>query len=201
MKVLIVIIVAVIILAGGSYLFLSQKISSPSSTGTNVISPLPTSDISDLQQGGSSYKDSQNVYTFLYPSNYTLDESDKQHIRIYKKGATQKGQTEMYDGVLMVFETINLNGSTLSNWIDNNIKTTTADGTLHVIEPKKAFKVGNYSGFTYTTRGLGEATYYVLQKDSGSPYAVSVTTAVNDPEKVGFQEEVNKILATIQILK
>lgn len=201
MKNIPIIFILILIGVGGYFLLNPKPKTAPSQENTTSTTPAPTIDNNDLMQGGSSYSDVNGLYTFLYPSDYKLDIADPVHIRIYKYGATQTGQTEMYDGVLIVFEDINLGNKSLSQWVDDNIKTTTADGTLKIIEPKKSITINNYPGFTYSTQGLGEAKYYVLQKDSSSKNAVVITTAVMDPKNVGFQKEVDKTLSTLQLLK
>ncbi|MDO8269660.1 MAG: hypothetical protein Q7T54_03255 [Candidatus Levybacteria bacterium] len=200
-----IVIVAIIL---GSIYYLS-RIAKPLTTGNNTptspvtenINPQPTIDNSDLRAGGSSYLDSQGVYALLYPADYKLDTQDKQHIRIYKTGATQKGQTEIYDGAMIVIEVVDLQRKSLQEWGDNHLKKVIADGTSEIIEPKKSMMLNNYPGFTYKIRGLGEATNYVLQKDILSNYAILITTSVNDPQNVGFQKEVDKTLSTLEILK
>jgi hypothetical protein len=201
-----IVIGALIIIAIGAYFLIPKKSQTtttpvPTSESMTSTTPAPTVDNSDLMQGGSSYKDTSGFYTFLYPNDYKLDTSDPIHARIFKTGATQTGQTEMHDGVLMVFEVVDLGEKTLKTWVDDNIKATTADGTLKVIEPVTAAKINNYPGFTYKTQGLGEAKYFVLQKDGDSKNALVITTSVQDPKNVGFQTDVDKVLSTIQLLK
>lgn len=208
MKIIGLIAVVVVTLLVGSYFLTSSRNNTP--TPSSRIGPFPTdieqqvqptSDTSALRAGGSSYLDSEGIYNFLYPPDYKLDTSDEVHIRIYKAGATQTGQTEMYDGVLVVFETINRGNQTLEQWVDNNIKNSTADGTLKIINPKKATTINGYPGFTYRTQGLGEAEYYVFAKDDSSKNALVITTAVNDPKNVGFENEVKTILSTVELFK
>ena len=169
---------------------------------TEIIRPEPSIDNSDLKQGGSSLSDPAGVYSILYPSDYTFDsQNNGQHQRIYKAGSTQKGQTEMYDGVIMVFEVIMLDNQTLSDWVDNTLKQTTADGTSEVVEIKKPIQINSQPGFTYATRGLGISTYYIVQKNSQSNYAALIATSVNDPQNIGYQKEVDKILSTLEVQK
>lgn len=191
---------------GGRTQSLSQQTSTVTPSPTVYASPaagLTTSPTgTDLGAGGSSYRDSQGVYTLLYPNDYKQEIIEEgKYFRVYKTGATQQGQTEMYDGVIFHVETVPLNGQTLEQWVDAHIKTQTADGTSELIEPKKLIRVNNYPGFTYTMRGLGESKYTLIQKDEASDFAINITTAVNDPENVGFQAEVDAIFASIQMLK
>lgn len=206
--VIIGVIVVVLILGALSYRFFAntpptQTTLSPTITEqqNNLPTAAPTVQQA-LEQGGSSYLDPQGVFSFLYPNSYTQDlQNDGKMVRVYMRGATQKGQTEMYDGVIVLYEGINLKNVTLSEYIDAQLKNMTADGTMTITQPKKALTLNSYPGFTYSAQGLGEATHYLIQKDKNSPYAVEITTSVMDPEKVGYQEEVNAILAKTQILK
>ena len=204
------VIVGIFIIAFGAYLIYTKSIPpKPLAEIIPVISPTKAvevqadADISNnLKQGGSSYLDKAGVYSFLYPDDYVLDQQpDGLHTRISKKGVTQKGQTEMYDGVIMVFDSVATNGKTLATFVDDSIKQLTEDGSVSVVTPKEPIKIGSYSGYMYVVRGLGEANYYVIQKDADSENAVIITTLVADPEKVGYQKEVNSILSTIQLLK
>jgi hypothetical protein len=199
-------IVALLVVVAGAYSFSNQ---SKLDTLTNKVAKTqPTNTPSGVMNndsmaaGGSSHLDTKGVYSILYPNDYAIDTQDNgRYTRIFKRGATQKGQTEMYDGVIIVFETIELKGKPLSQWVDDNIKTSTADGTIKIIEPKKNITINTYPGFTYKTRSLGEAKYYVLQKNSTSPYAVVITTSVSDPENIGFQKQVDQILSSMTLLK
>jgi hypothetical protein len=208
MKVLMLIVLLILFGIAGYFLFVNKQATAPSSTGSAIPSPTQpvTSqapvDTNDLRAGGSSYRDPQGMYVFLYPSDYTQDEQNNgKMIRVYKLGPSQKGQTEMYDGVNVMFESVDLQQQTLEQWVDTSIQTATADGLSEIVEPKKKITQNSYPGFTYTLQGLGEAKFYVLQKDASSNYAVVVTTSVMDPQNVGFQQQVDKILATLEILK
>lgn len=209
--VLAVIVIVLIVGAGGlAFMFRQGNVINapvPSADTNSLALPNPSgendaSSTADLQAGGSSYLDPKGVFSFLYPNDYRLDhEGGGQYTRISKLGPTQRGQTEMYDGVLVVFESVDLGGKPLEQWVDESIKTSTADGTSEVIQAKSPVTVNNYKGFTYTLRGLGESKYLVLQKDSQSDFAVSIVSAVYDPSNQGFQSQVSGILNTLQILK
>lgn len=203
-------IVVIIFVAAGAYILISQRQqqngtqNSPQTTQTAPEEVVPTENqrVADLQAGGSSYRDPESIFVLLYPNDYQMDtQGNGDHVRFFKRGATQTGQTELFDGVLMVFETENIGNQSLSDWVDARIQSSTADGTLEVIEPKKSITLNGAPGFTYKTRGLGEAEYYVVQKDANSQNAVVITTSVNDPENVGYQAEVDAALSTVQLLK
>lgn len=207
MKNLALIFAVLLIALGATSYILSTVIKKdiPEVTNTTSSSPLPTSftvDTKDLQQGGASFADPNGIFTILYPIDYKIDQQNNgKQTRIYKMGPTQQGQTEMYDGVILVFEGVSLSGMKLDKWIDESIKNATADGTTEIIEDKKPTQYNKYPGFTYKLRGLGEFQYIVMQKDTQSDHAVVITVLIADPQNIGFQKEVDQIINTLQILK
>jgi hypothetical protein len=176
----------------------------PTSSPAGIMSPAtsPTPDTRELEQGGSSYLDSQGVYSFLYPNNYTLDAPNNDpHVRIYKRGESQRPQSEMSDGVLIALETISLENKSLSSWVDTQIQEATQNQASEVVRAKTTTSLNGYPGYTYEISGLGSSTYTVIQKDPTSPYALSITYLVADPTQKDYQQEVEKILATIKLIK
>jgi hypothetical protein len=202
-------IALLIVIGGAGYFFFAQNnktpvasLEQPVSQAPVVATTTPTQKQNELMAGGNSYLDPKGVFTLLYPNDYKQDmQGNGQYVRFFKTGATQRGQTEMYDGVLLVFEVVNLGDKKLSAYVDDKIKESTADGTLQVIRPKTSTTVNNYPAYTYATRGLGEATYYAVQKDPQSKNAVVIAIAVHDPEQKNYQKEVDSTLATLQLLK
>ena len=156
--------------------------------------------IEALRTSGKSYLNPQGLFSFLYPKDYIQDLQGEKIVRIYKKGPTQKGQTEMYDGVILTLEPITIDKD-LNSWVEDYIHNQTQDGTSQLVEEKSELSINNYPGYTFKLRGLGESEYYVLQKDTASKNALVITMMVADPTKQGFQEEVNNIISTIQLLK
>lgn len=156
-----------------------------------------------VKEGGIKYTDPTNTYSFLYPSDYKVSsENEGQHIRLLKIGATQKGQTEMYDGVLIVFELVELkDGQTLEQFVDVKIADSIKDGTVSIVEPKKDSRINKYSGFEYTANGLGEHKTIIVNKDKTSQTAVVISMLIADPKNVGFQQEADAILSTLELLK
>jgi hypothetical protein len=208
-KILSIILIVVILGGISGYMFLSQRKTSISidniSPTPNTIQPSPSfseeKEKNDLQSGGSSYLDTAGIFSFLYPNDYTLDTQDPKHIRIYKKGDTQRPQSEMSDGALLVFEPVTLQGKSLETFVDTRIKESTADGTSEIIEAKKTITHTTYPGFSYSLQGLGTSQNLVLQKDKNSPNAVVITYSISDPQNKGYQKEVDAVLASIKLLK
>lgn len=175
---------------------------SADSSPTQSVTTSPTNSASvDLGAGGSSYLDEKGVYSVLYPNDYTLDTQDPKHIRIYKRAESQRPQGEISDGVLMVFESVDLQGKSLESLVDTRIKEATADGSSQVSQSKKAITIDTYPGFSYSLKGVGSSQNFILQKDGASPYAVILTYAVNDPDQKGYQKEVEAVVSSLKLLK
>jgi len=135
----------------------------------------------------------------LYPNDYTLDESDPIHIRIFKRGPSAREQSEITNGVLMVFESVILKDQTLEELTDERIQESTKTGTI--TQEKKAILLGTYPGFTYQTGGFGEATHLILQKDTNSQSAIIISYTINDPTNKNYSDEVAAILSTLELYK
>ena len=204
-KALVVLLIVLAILAV-LYFYLNNKndiatTENSSQTPNERIENANPEAVSDLERGGSSFSDPDAIFSVLYPGEYKQDTQGENQYRIYKQGPTQTGQTEMYDGVIINFETIDLGDQSLSDWVDSRITLSTQDGTSELIKEKTEIKVNNYPGYAYTLRGLGEYETLVIQKDSNSDFAVGITTLIADPGDLGFAQEFENILSTITLLK
>lgn len=193
-----------ILVASGHFFFTQNKkyLSRNSDTELKVLPAEDTNFIKNTETKILSYTDPKEVFTFKYTTDYTIDaQKDGKYIRLSKIGQTQKGQTELYDGVNLVFEKFDLNGKTLMQYVNAALKESEADGNVEVIETPKPFTQNGYSGFTYTTINLRSSQHIALQKDSESNFAVSITKSVEDPRNMGYKTEVDTILSTIELLK
>lgn len=199
----IVVAILVLVLAGtGLYVIVSKNknvATQPSPSISLQVSADPKL-VDTLKQGGSSYSDPNGTYVFLYPSEYKIDtQNNGQFVRIYKTGPTQKGQTEIYDGVIMTFETQNLSGKSLKLWTEDYIKSATGE-TSDLIKDKEEILINNQPAYSFILRGLGEHQYYSVSK-TNSEHVIVTASNVSDPGNLGFQEEVNAILTTLEILR
>lgn len=199
-KEIIPVIIILILTGAGFFIFKNQNQIAPTPSPSASPSSTTTSGI-DLGSGGSSYSDKNNIFTLLYPNDYIIDTDDPLHIRIFKRAPTQRPQSEISDGALMVLESIDLKGSSLESWVDERIKQSIADGTSEITEAKKSVTQNGYPGFHYAIRGLGISQNLILQKDKNSKYGVMITYFVSDPKNIGYQKEIDAILASLNFLK
>lgn len=200
-KALLGFVVIVIIIIGG-YFLLNNRPSAPTISPSPTIEVTPSPEETDLRLGGSSYRDPDGVFVLLYSNNYVMDtQNEGAQVRFIKRGETQRPQSEISDGALVVVEKFTLEGQTMSDWVDARIKQATTDESFQITQEKRATTINGQPAFTYTIRSLGESQTYVLQKDENSDNVVVVTTLVADPKNVGYQAEIDALLVTVEVLQ
>lgn len=192
-------LLALILIVGvGFYARSNQKETRPTGLEQSAQLANTPSPQTKLALSANTYHDPNNMFTFSYSDGYTLDTQDPLHIRVYKRAETQRPQSEMTDGVLLVFEPIKLQGVSLETWVDERMKTTTTDGMTKIREAKQSITQNEYSGFYYATEGLETSQNMILQKTTDSDYAVMISYVVNDPEGRGYKDEVSAILSSVK---
>jgi multidrug resistance efflux pump len=208
---LIVVVIVIIAIAAGAYIY-TNKTSAPPAQSTQtqnqIITQTPSGTAAEvpvandqLLAGGNSYLDKNNIFSILYPTDYVQDMDGENVTRFYKRGDSQRPQSEMTDGVIVTIQTEPLNGMTLEQKVDDAIKQSTAGGMAELTSPKAPVTVNNQQGFTYKIRGLGESTYVALQKNDNPQNAVTVVYAVMGEKQQEYQQQVDSMLSTLQILK
>lgn len=143
-----------------------------------------------------TYRDSNSCYTFKYPSNLSLDLENG--VVLTLSGPTQEQNTEIYDGIYLHFSLpLNLEGKTLGQYIDSGIEEAKIVGQM--LKPKQEITNNGIKGFTYTFQGLGIFEHFVLQSEDHK-CAVDITNGTVDPTNQGFQNTVDQILSTLEII-
>lgn len=149
---------------------------------------------------GEVYTEPNGIYTINYPSDYTLEE-DGSYVRLYKRADAQRPQGEISDGVLIVLESIDLGDQTLEELVDSRISQAEADGSAELMQAKLAAVINGYPGFSYELSGFGGSEYLLIQKNSESDFALSITFLVSDPQQRGYQMELDSILSSLKLNK
>lgn len=204
-----VLIIVILLLAAGTLLFfVSNRPAQPSLTTDTEVTTSPTvdtslsgtPDTSALRAGGSSYRDPDGMYTFLYPSDYVLDEQGENRVRIYKRAPSARPQGEMTDGVILEFETVRLQGQTLQQWIAARVNQSDPDDTLPLAERSQATVLNTYPGYIYAVSDSGDTSQIVVQRTAGADTAVNIMTLIQDPQGNNYRREVDAILSTLELL-
>jgi hypothetical protein len=141
-----------------------------------------------------SYDNPRYGFAMRYDPTLTVEEDQGTGVRFWKWGPTQRGQTELYDGIMLSIRPV-----PAPDGVDRYIAAQTAqikengtiteelhDGVLNGM-PTKEF------GFT----GLGDYRFIFLPVDAGS--LLEITSITPDPTAAGFRASVEAMLSTLEL--
>ncbi len=170
--------------------------SSVGRTGPNCeFAPCPSDAASAISEDWITI--SNLSYSFSYPPDFTIREVDGSSV-VSKLGPTQKLGTEMYDGVMVQFRAVDLEGQPLADFVEAQIAADKNNGISTVVDAKQPITIKGYTGFSYVVEGMGTFTQNYIQAE-GSNQALEVIYLVADPSQQNFQSSVDQILNTIQL--
>ncbi len=194
---ILLIIVAVALVAGGAYYLgkSGNKIIPQNQTVNPTNQPI---NIADEISNWKTYTDLSNRFSFKYPANVTLDTNRSDGVALFLKGPTQREQTEIYDGLFIRFIAGSLEGKTVKEKAELDIKNDEDNQLGKTLLYPTIVKINDIEGYKVRTSGLGEATSYYLPLDN-SRYLL-IVDATNDPKGLGFQKIVDQILSTLKLL-
>jgi len=151
----------------------------------------------DLMLDWKTY--STSTYLFKYPSDIELKEHGASTVALSKWGPTQKADTEFYDGISLIFNPREIPNTTLEDHIQEQVDGIIMLGLGEIMSGPDPITINNYSGLTYTTKGLGINKTIVVQADNGT--TMEITDSTVDPGNLGFVDTVNQILSTFEFLE
>lgn len=170
----------------------SQVLAPPT---TPTITPTPTT---DLTASWKTY--STSTYRLQYPSDMTVDEGEASTLVLSKWGPTQKGETELYDGILLGFQPFELPNINLESYVQGKIDYIKMAEIE--VSGQSPTSIGNYTGLTYTAYGgNGLGTRYIYLQSSGKIMIVEIEDSTNDPTNQGFQQTADKIISTFEFIE
>lgn len=160
-----------------------------------------------------TYEVKEYGFRFKYPptAEVRVQESHPPIYVIFQKGPTQRGQTELYDGLNLVIEvrtkpTIEQNGVNVSQPLKEvlatSIEQSTSDGTTQLTQPITPLTNRRFSGYSYTLRGLGEWTTIATDLITAPGMYLAITNGGVDPEgKTTFAEMGDTIINSIDFVE
>jgi len=138
-----------------------------------------------------------DLYVINYPKDMKAEKMNPTSSRIYKSGPTQKGQTEMYDGIIITIETItNSTNQTLGVFADIKSKEDHAE----IVERPKNISLNGISTIKYRLRGLGEYDNYILESKDKAAF-IHIVVLAEHPTKAGFKQLAIEIVNSISLKK
>jgi hypothetical protein len=164
-----------------------------------------TSSGTTVPAGWQTYAAAEFGFKFSYPptAEVRVQESYPPSYVVFQKGPTQQGQTELYDGLNVIFQPQQKADSslTLNQVLANYLSQQTTDGTTQVIQPLRPTTINSIPGFTYTIRGLGEFTTVAFELPQEG-YYLAITNGSSDPQGVTtFAEMSQTIINSVELVK
>lgn len=148
----------------------------------------------DIPEGWKLYSNDEIGFSMYYDGSLTLQEDTKDDVRFYKQGPTQRGQTEMYDGLIVSVRKVSvLNGGQV--YIDDQIEQYKNVGNITV--PLHESKLNGISVKEYSASGLGDATIIFVPIDDRA--LLEVSCMAPDPTNAGFQKTIDLMFSTFEL--
>lgn len=143
-----------------------------------------------------SYSSNFAGFSINYDPTLTLKEDTKTDIRFYKWGPTQRGQTEMYDGIILsIRKVVVTDGGKV--YIDSQIEQFKNVGTI-----TKSLREGKLNGIVvkeFSASSLGD--FNVIFVPVNDQTLLEISYMIPDPTGAGFQGVIDTMLSTFRIVK
>ena len=159
-------------------------------TGTSQ----PVANKSEVGENWKQYSSNNIGFSIKYDSSLIVSEEENNTVRLYKYGPTQRGQTEMYDGIILTVRRVSLTNSAQS-YIDAQMEGFKNDGTITV--PLHDEKLNGISVKAFSGSGLGDFNLMFVPVNDQTLLEISYMAP--DPTNAGFQKTVEMMLSTFQL--
>ncbi|MGD8744441.1 MAG: hypothetical protein PVJ52_02510 [Candidatus Woesebacteria bacterium] len=202
-------ILLIALLGGVGYYFYSQTSETQEPTPQPLTTlPSPPATTAPTKQPESRFETStqwaeyvseDSTYSFSYPDDMDLTQQGES-VNLGMWGPTQQEGTELYDGISLNFTSGPLVGLSLMELVDTKVAEATESGVSELVEPVGQETFDSLSGYTFVIRGLGEYRYHYLTNTDKEVY-IEISVLTVDPGNLGFQETVDRILASVEIIQ
>lgn len=163
---------------------------------TDVASPSAETEV-PVPVGWQQYQNPAFGFSMYYPADVQIADRGPEGIQAFEQGPTQKGQTEMYDGINVSIKTGSRTGDLMTFVQSEQTRIKTEPSTIEVGEITQR-TIGPYTGYQFTVRTIGDGTYVYLPKGDDGYYRVVDGTL--DPSNVGFATTVETMISTLKSL-
>jgi len=210
-KAFLFILVFVIILFAGGYVFLQQtttpaRNTSQSDAGGEIPRPTKPQNLDTVtaaSKAADTIPTSWNTYTsteyrfsISYPSS-VLHATTQEGERFYQLGASQSQGTELYDGISVVIRSGSLSGKSFAQWVDENYADIKNDPVQPRVGEKKPVVIAGKEGIAFTVSSLGDRVMIYLPKGNNQFLEISNGTVEPADSQQGFQKTVDQMLSSI----
>lgn len=147
--------------------------------------------------GWKQYESPRYGFLIYHPPDVEVIDRGTEGIHFLKKGPTQAGETELYDGLAVFISAGTQTGGleSIAKQEHTKLENEPTTSEISAVIPRK---VGDITGYEFTIRSVGERTYLFLPKENGYFKVVDSTA---DPTGAGFKETADTMLTTLHEVK
>lgn len=171
-----------------------DNIPSPTPTLLPTNTPTPTPKL-DLPEDWETYKSESHGITLRHPDNMQVNQNQDGSVSFTLLGPTQAEGTEVYDGIILNFNTGIYEFNAFNEFVINKHNEQKNDPIISEVSDIEEVKINEKTGYKFSIFGLGKFTILYLPMENNRYLRISML--VEDPENQGFQNTVNTILSSI----
>lgn len=147
-----------------------------------------------VPESWKEYKNNTAGFSLRYDPTLTIQEDQDSNIRFFKWGPTQKGETEMYDGIILGVRRVAVSDGGAAH-IRSVIEQ--FENVGRITDPLHESILNGLPVKKMSASGLGDFTLIFVPV--GPSAILEISYMVPDPTGVGFQKTVDLILSTLRV--
>ncbi len=140
------------------------------------------------------YTNSAIGFSIRHDPDLRFSQRSASDVSFYMLGPTQKGETEMYDGMNISFRKVRFSGA-IADYMQQEEGQFAAVG--QITAPLHDTQLGHVSAKTFNASTQGDFTIIFVPVDDSS--LIEIAYLDPDPGKLGFQKQIDQILATFTL--
>jgi len=163
----------------------------------NQISPTVFEEKVEVSNPDYEIYTSENMgFSVVHPKNVPVSFYEDGSIGFLIEGPTQQTKTEFYDGMVVVFQKMPLEGKTLAVIVEENRAIyIDIQGVDAGVSPIKKVSIGGVEGLSFSEQ-TGEYIFLPVSTDS----YLSIANLTSDPGGLGYEDIAKKIIESVKIL-
>lgn len=150
-----------------------------------------------IVEGWETYTNERLRVKINYPSEMTIS-SESGGIKFVFMGPTQGIGTELYDGIIFYIFRESYEENSLREFAEAQIEEEKKYETT-ITQELEEWTLGKLDGYFFEVEGLGTFTNIII--DAGQGEAIKVTYLAPGSQDQGYQDTVNKMLSTLELLE
>lgn len=163
--------------------------SSPQATST----PLPISELED-RESWVMYESEE--FSFDYPNlNSTHLEKENGTTLLQIAGESQTENTELFDGIGLRFEIVNMEGMDLQSFVESKFAVY-ENFPERIVQTISSVQIDDRQGYEFVISGLGQTRHIYLHFSDTQAFYISDYSS--DPNNVGYSSYVNEIISSLE---